>query len=342
MMNPTMLAVLGYAEDEVAGANYLETFVPEPDREPLAKVFDTLVSLNEPTLNENHVLTKDGRQLLVEWHGRPVFKETGEFDFFFGVGIDITERKQAEERERRLRAELAHMGRLKTMGEMAGGLAHELGQPVASIAMLAEAAARRVRSGKGPSEESLLETLEDMAVQGRRAGELIRRMKDFVKKVEPRKSPLVLSEAVGEVMQLVEKDLQLAGVTVTIDMDRSLPTVLADKIQLQQVLLNLVRNALEAIERTQPGPRQLYIAATARHDELEIAVRDTGCGFPEEAIDDLFTTFYTTKAQGMGLGLAISRSIVEAHRGRIWGRPNAGRGSTFNFTLPIAAGDADD
>jgi len=257
---------------------------------------------------------------------------------------EIAERKRAEERERQLLADLAHVGRLKTMGEMASGIAHELNQPLGAIVMRAEVAAQKLRLSKRPSDEKLTEDLTWLADQGHRAGEIIRRMRRFVRHVEPERTTVRLSEVVDEVLPLIASELRHAAIRLTVDVPPSLPVVVADKIQIQQVLLNLIRNSIEAMAQTEPGARDLSIRAKSRGNLLEVAVSDAGCGISEAEPDELFGTFYSTKASGMGMGLAISRSIIEAHGGRIWAEPRAtgimpvppGRGATFAFTLPTA------
>ncbi|MEK6249091.1 MAG: ATP-binding protein, partial [Planctomycetales bacterium] len=249
---------------------------------------------------------------------------------------EITNRKRSEERELKLAADMTHMDRVKTMGEMASGIAHELNQPLAVIVTRAETVAHGLRIGKEPSKEKLLEHLKWIADQGHRAGEIIRHMRHFVRHVEPNRTTCKLNAIISEVVPLLENDLRLGQIALTIDAAPSLPMVLADKIQLQQVLLNLMRNGMEAMERTEPDQREMSVRATPRDGLLEVAVCDAGCGISEDQIDRLFGTFYSTKVSGMGMGLAISRTIIETHGGKLWGKSNTNRGATFTFTLPTA------
>jgi len=255
---------------------------------------------------------------------------------------EIAEREKTEEQRRKLEAELTHTARLKTMSEMASGLAHELNQPLGAIVLKAEALAFKARRDPARSTKDLVESLAFLAEQANRAGSLVRRMRQFAKHATPKRTTLTLAEVVAEVVPLVEKDLREAGVAFTLDADQSLPEILADKLLLQQVLLNLTRNAIEAMESTEFSARRLDIQAHVRDGLLEVAVRDSGCGIPADNaghIDDLFRTFYSTKAEGMGMGLWISRSIIESHGGRLWAEPNPDRGATFTFTLPITTQD---
>jgi signal transduction histidine kinase len=225
---------------------------------------------------------------------------------------------------------------------MASGIAHELNQPLAVVVMRAEAAAQKLRLGRQEGEQQQIAELEEIADEAYRAGQILRRMRDFVKKVEPHRSMVDLPDVVAEVVALIRNYLKHAGIEYTLHLDPSLPKVLADKVQLEQVLLNLMRNAVEAMDQTSLDARALSVRATARDGGMEVAVSDTGCGVSDGDLAHLFTRFRSTKPGGMGLGLAISKSIVEAHGGRIWARQNADRGTTFLFTLPVAGEDHKD
>jgi two-component system sensor kinase FixL len=253
---------------------------------------------------------------------------------------DITDRKETEARLKHLQDELAHASRVKTMGEMASGMAHELNQPLAAILLKAEVGAEKVQRDKAPRKKQVLETLTFIADQAHRSGEIIRRMKHFVQKNEPKQAPLDLADAIREVTALLKNDLDHAGIQLTIDLQPSLPPAYADRIQFQQVLLNLTRNAVEALEETEPEHRRLTLAVRRQDGMAEITVSDTGCGIPEERWETLFNAFTTSKSGGMGLGLAICRSIVEAHGGRIWAHRNPPRGTSLIFTLPFLDKDA--
>ncbi|HLA84671.1 MAG TPA: ATP-binding protein [Thermoguttaceae bacterium] len=256
---------------------------------------------------------------------------------------EVAERKTSERRRRQLEADLAHVGRLTTMDEMAGSLAHELNQPLGAIVLHAEVLAAKMRNACSSAiAPELIESATAIAKQAHRAGELVRRMRQFAKHATPKRAPLAPSEAVAEVVSLMGNDLRDAGIALVVDADSSLPVVSADKILLQQVLLNLMRNAVEAMTATPRNARWLDVQAKVDGDSLIVAVRDTGCGIPVEKAgrpDELFGAFFSTKSDGLGMGLAISRSIVESHGGRIWATPNPDQGTTFTFTVPFAAED---
>ena len=258
-----------------------------------------------------------------------------------GIVMDITSQRQAEKHMDNLRAQLAHMARVQTVGEMAAGLAQRLNQPLTAIVTRAEVAAEKLRRGEQLSGEQLGKTLDFLAKEGCRAGQIVRRIREFVRKTGPEKAVVVLAHVIDEIVPLVESDLRHAGIRLSVEVAESLPKVRADRVQLQQVILNLIRNAWEAMQEIDFNPHQLAIRGTVSGSSVEISVRDTGCGVSDEHVGKLFAAFHSTKQEGMGLGLAICRSIIEAHGGRIRAARNAERGMTFAFTLPIAGEEQD-
>lgn len=250
------------------------------------------------------------------------------------VGIAI-DRVRSDERSRQQMAQLAHVARLATMGEMASGLAHELNQPLCAILNFTEARRELVRAGRSEGDE-LPRTLAEVAAQAQRAGEVIRGLREFVRHREPQRELVDLNGVVREVVGLTSVEARQGEVRVQLKLADPLPRALADRIQMQQVLVNLVRNAFEAMRDTPVRRRILTIQTFRRRGTLEIAVRDCGPGVAEEAQARLFEPFFTTKPEGMGMGLSISRSIIEAHDGRIWATFNRQGGTTFRFTLPTA------
>jgi two-component system sensor histidine kinase TtrS len=248
-------------------------------------------------------------------------------------GLDITERKQAEDRARQWQEQLTHASRLNTMGEMAAGIAHELNQPLATIMNYAEACTLAIQGGKA-SNDKLLDNLEEVVGQAGRAGEIIRRLRSFVRRQEPHRSSVDVNNAVREVVHFVESEAHLSGVQIRLDLATKKPRVLGDPIEIQQVILNLLRNALEAMDESRDGKRVLTVrTSSAENGAVEVSISDTGRGIPAEAMGRLFEPFQTTKPDGLGLGLAISRSIIEAHGGHLTATHNPDRGMTFRFTL---------
>lgn len=247
---------------------------------------------------------------------------------------DITERKLAEEMTRQQHEKLLLTSRLMTVGEMASTLAHELNQPLAAIVNYNMGCVRRLQAG-GWREEDLLQAMQKASVQAERAGKIIQRVRDFVRKREPNRAGMNVNEIIDDVTRLVEIEAEKEGVRIQLDLDDSMPPVLADRIMIEQVVLNLVKNGIESMRETEMARRQLTIVTRARDvGGAEIAVADRGHGIAKEVEQSLFSPFFTTKAHGMGMGLNICRSIVEFHDGRLWFTPNLNGGSVFRFTLP--------
>jgi two-component system sensor kinase FixL len=245
---------------------------------------------------------------------------------------DITQLKRAEQAAREHQAELAHVLRLSTMGEMASGLAHEINQPLGAIANYAQGCVRRLRSGAADV-ETLLPVIEKISAEALRAGEVIRRLRDLVRKEEPRQTPTDLNLLVRESLRLIEPEARERGVRIHLELAATLPPVACNDIQIEQVLLNLLLNGVEAVESGANGVRRVTVATAVVPEGIEVSVRDSGAGLPDPPID-VFKPFYTTKPAGLGMGLSISRSIIEAHGGHLSASRNPDRGSTFRFVLP--------
>ena len=300
--------------------------------------------------------------------GRPVFDEEQNFHGYRGAGTDITARKRAEdalreahqelevrvqERTRALRDEmternraeekarqtqtaLAHAHRVSTMGEMATQLAHELNQPLSAVANYAESALHRLRANRQESEE-LVGILTSISEQAQRAGEIIRRIRRFVRKEEPKVTRVDVAAAIRGAVHLFGGDAHENGVTVKLELDDALPKALADTIQVQQVVLNLMRNGMEAMLESGGSPRRLSIhASTAETGEIRVAVGNTGNALTEDVLEQMFDPFFTTKSGGLGMGLSICRSIIDLHGGRLWATSDDISGTIFHFTLSAA------
>jgi len=243
------------------------------------------------------------------------------------------ERKRAEEQLQRTQAELAHVARVTTMGELAASIAHEVNQPLGAIVGNAEICLHWLNESE-PNLTQLREALQDIASDGHRASEIIKRIRSLVKKHEPEKRPLDVSDLAREVLNLVGHDAERKRVTLRSELGVELPTVEGDRIQLQQVLLNLVMNGIEAMNGIDGRTAELTVKTDRFKDGLVVAVSDCGIGIEPDKLEQVFKAFHTTKSGGMGMGLAISRSIIEAHGGKLWAEPNKGPGATFKFTLP--------
>jgi two-component system sensor kinase FixL len=252
--------------------------------------------------------------------------------FFTGFIRDLTERQNTEARLQELQSELVHMSRFTAMGEMASTLAHELNQPLSAIANYIKGSRRLLQDRTDEDSGMIREAIDNAADQALRAGQIIRRLRDFVSRGESERRMESVAKLTEEASALALVGAKDQGVRVRFQFDRTHDLVLADKVQIQQVLLNLIRNAIEAMQET--VKRDLLISTTADDDGmLTISVADTGPGIAPEIVSQLFQPFITTKRHGMGVGLSISRTIVEAHGGRIWAEPNPGGGTVFHLTL---------
>jgi len=254
------------------------------------------------------------------------------------INTDITERKRAEEALQEAQAELAHVARLTTMGELTASIAHEVNQPLTAVVNNGNACLRWL-GGEVPNLGEAREAVTRIVREGTRASEVIRRIRSLLKKTPSQIVPLDINELIRGVLALTHGEFLRKAISLRTELAPEIPAVMGDHVQLQQVILNLILNAVEATSITTEGPRQLVVASQ-RHepDQVIIAVRDSGVGIDPKDLDHLFDPFFTTKPDGMGMGLSISRSIIEAHGGRLWASPNEGRGATFQFTLPAGSG----
>jgi two-component system sensor kinase FixL len=247
---------------------------------------------------------------------------------------DITERKRAEEGLRQAQAELAHFNRVTTMGQLAASIAHEVNQPVTGVAANAHAALRFLQLDP-PDVQEARDALIDIVKNSDRAAEVVARIRALMRKTPPRYDWLDLDEAILEVVALTRDEAIRAGVVLETELARHMPQIQGDRVQLQQVMLNLIVNAIQASSQVSSTRRVVVVANAAGSERASITVRDSGVGLDPARSDRLFEAFYTTKATGMGMGLAICRSIIESHGGRIWAEPNKPQGAVFSIDLPL-------
>jgi C4-dicarboxylate-specific signal transduction histidine kinase len=245
------------------------------------------------------------------------------------------EREQAEDALHKAQAELAHVTRVTTLGEMTASIAHEINQPLAAVVTNGSASLRWLM-GDSPNLEEAREASRRVIRDGNRAGAVIARIRSLMQKTETQKSQLDLNEAIQEIVLLTRNEAARKGVSLRLELAANLPPVFGDRVQLQQVVLNLVMNGVEAMAAVSDRPRELVIFSRVHEsDRVLVAVQDCGMGIAPEDLEKIFNAFYTTKSQGMGMGLAISRSIIEAHGGRLWATQNEDEGATIQFTLPL-------
>jgi two-component system sensor kinase FixL len=336
--SPQLCRILGI--EAVAEAlpltTQLERWVHPGDREKVDEALSELDSPGNAFDCEYRIVLEDGTTRYLHHIAQVTRDAQGNRLKHIGTIHDVSDRRATEDEARQLQERLTHFSRLSTMGEMAAGLAHEINQPLTAIATYAQACQRFMRS-PDRDDADVLEALVQINAQALRAGEVIRRLRNFVKNREVKREPVDCNRLLDDLRTLAETDARLHNVRLRIDAEPSLPTVYADPIQLQQVVLNLVRNAIDAmVDAPETGREVLLSTRQLPEGEIEIIVADHGSGLAPEAAEHLFNPFFTTKSAGTGLGLAISRSIVRAHGGRLWHTPNEGTGARFHFTLPAS------
>ncbi|TVO74927.1 MAG: PhnD/SsuA/transferrin family substrate-binding protein [Sedimenticola selenatireducens] len=339
--NRAMTQITGWAVEELLGKNQHQILhhtradgTPHPaDQCP---VYATCRDQIPRFVNDDVFWKKDGGSFPVEYSSTPIknaqFKTVGSVVVF----RDISDRKRIDEEARQHQDDLAHVARLSTMGEMASGIAHEINQPLTAIATNAHACIRMLESNNGETER-VIDVMERIGAQAARAGKIIRHLRQFVKKEQPELSLIDINEVINEVITLLRTEIRKAGVRIDLELDEHVGAVLAQHVQIDQVILNLARNAIEAMLEVPEGTRVLNISTRNLQDGyVKVVLRDTGPGLDASIADQLFNPFVTTKSNGMGLGLSISQGIIEAHKGRIFVESDSRKGATFVFQLPTS------
>lgn len=331
--------LFGYSAEQAIGRN-VNMLMPEPYRSQhdgfLARYLATgerrIIGIGRIVVGER----KDGSTFPMELSVGEM--RSGERRFFTGFIRDLTERQETQQRLQDVQAELIFMSRFTALGEMASTLAHELNQPLTAAASFLNGARRLLAAGPGLDRALVSHAIDEAADQMLRAGQIIKRLREFVARGESDRQREDLRKLIEEASALALVGVKQTGTQVSFDFDAATGTVLVDKIQIQQVLLNLMRNAIEAME---DGDRREMTVSTRVLDPetVEVAVIDTGCGIAPEVLAKLFQPFVTTKRQGMGVGLSISRTIVESHGGRLWAEPNPEGGTVFRLTLKRTVGE---
>ena len=327
---------------ETAKASYpmfLERIHPQ-DRPFVEQTFDRAVREKSDLEMDYRIVLTDASTRYLQSLGHPVIGESGDLVGFVGTVMDVTERKQAEGALHKAQAELGHVTRVMTMGELVASIAHEVNQPLGAIVTNGHACVRLL-SREVPDLDKSREVIERMIRDGMRASEVIKRIRDLLHKAPAERVPLNINETIREVIALVSSDVLRSKVELKTELAADLPPVVGDRIQLQQVILNLILNARDAMSAVKTHPRELLITSRkSKTGEVVVAVRDSGAGLNPKNVDRIFDPFFTTKPEGMGLGLSISRTIVETHGGTLWAIPNGDKGATMQFTLPPGSGSA--
>jgi len=320
----------GFSREEAVGRSsheLLQTEHPLP-----TAAFEAALERHGDWSGELTHTTRDGRKILVESR-HLLMREPDSRRLVLETNRDISERRQAEEAARKAQAELAHVGRITTLGEMAASIAHEVDQPLSGVVINANASLRFL-TGPSPNLEEVRDGLQAIARDGRRASDVIARIRALARRTGTERAALDINDVIREVIGLADAEVRQARANLRTELAGDLPQVLGDPVQLQQVVLNLLLNGLDAMSAVAGRPRQLVISTHRETgDRVRVAVRDSGSGIDPQLAPRMFEAFYTTKRHGLGMGLSISRSIVEQHGGRLWAVPNDGPGTTFQFTV---------
>ena len=333
-------ALFGFAPLEKIDFNRFRNRVHPEDRESVLRAVEKSLRTGAEYESEYRAVLPDGQVRWIAGRGQVEFNGDGQPVRMRGVAVDITKRKQAEEQTAHHRNEIAHLSRVTTLGELSGSIAHELSLPLSAILSNAQAAQRVLAHG-GADLAEVREILNDIVSEDKRAGEVIQRLRQWLKKGEVQQHSLRINEVVEDVLKLIHDDLINQHVTIDVKLGRNLPLVTGDPVQLQQVLLNLVVNACDAMTNCDAPERRLLIRTGTEtrngngNCAVLVSVTDRGGSIPEEKMEQIFEPFFTTKAKGMGLGLSVCHTIIAAHRGKLWATNNADCGATFHFSLPI-------
>jgi PAS domain S-box-containing protein len=337
--NDAFLRMLRYGRDDLAAGRIRRTELTPPEwHEADARLIEEHKTGGRLPPFEKEYFRKDGSRVPV-LIGTATFEEGGNQGVAFV--LDLTERKEADEklresdrRYREAQEELAHVTRVTTLGELTASIAHEVNQPLAGVLANAEACLLWL-DRETPNLDGARRSVEWIIQDANRAGDVIRRVRGLLKKSDAQKAPLDINDVVNDGVALVQRELLSHQVSLRMELAPVRPVILADRVQLQQVIINLVINGIEAMQAVTNRPRELSIRTHRNERQVVVTVKDCGVGISPEDADRLFNAFFTTKSSGMGMGLSICRSIIEAHDGRLWAEPNLPHGAIFHFTVPL-------
>jgi PAS domain S-box-containing protein len=333
-VNDELCSILGYERSELLKKSWAEMTNLDDLAADVAQFNRVLAGETDGYTLDKKCIRKDGRVIDTIMSAKCLRRADGSVDYFVGLVQDITERKRSEEALRAAQAELAHMARVSTMGELAASIAHEVNQPLTAIVANGDAGMRWL-SQVPPNTDEARNAMKEMVVQGHRASDVIGRIRGLIRKAPPNLSTFGANQLIEDVLVLTRQQVAEHGITVRVELAAGIPSISGDPVQLQQVLVNLILNAIEATSVKKDGAREVVLTSQRQGiNEIVIAVHDSGKGVAPQDMDQLFRPFFTTKAAGIGMGLAISRSIIEAQGGRLWATSNEGIGATFQFSLP--------
>jgi len=339
--NPAFCKMMGYSEEEILELALRELAHPE-DVEESCRHLRQLAAGHLPSYSlRTRYVRKTGETVEGMLYCVCIHDAEARPKMVVAQVEDHTERIEAEVEARKQREHMAHIDRLNTMGEMAAGIAHEINQPLTAIATYAQACQRLIAAGM-TSEAETQDVMSKIAEEALRAGNIVHRLRALAREHKSSRTECDINGVIREVIELATVDARYKGIALELELDDALPHVAADRIQIQQVALNLIRNALDATVPAECKDCRVIIRTRRVGKEVEVSVADRGIGLPPDAEKMLFRTFFTTKETGMGMGLPISRSIVTSHGGRLWFTRNKGKGATFSFTLPQLSEDDDE
>lgn len=336
-VNPAFCRMVGWSEEELVGRDPPMPYWPPEDLDQVERLLASVLAGEAPHEGfELRLMRRDGERFDALIFEAPLIDAQGLHTGWMGSVLDVSARKRAEEQLRQQQERLQFTARLVTMGELASTLAHELNQPLSAIASYSTGCLNKLESGAYEPAE-LAQVLRKLGVQAQHAGEIIRRVHDFVRRAEPKRAPCDLNAVIDDALGLVDAQARRRGVRVQADLAADLPEICADRVMIEQVVVNLLRNAVDAMRDTPPEARLLDVSSANSDAGVTVSVADRGAGISAEVAERLYTPFFSTKEEGMGMGLNICRSIIELHQGRLWFEPNPAGGTLFRFTLPGGA-----
>jgi len=326
-----------FSAEEIKGKLLWEAFIPKEDQDIMKGVIQKLASNDEPVKLISKWIKNQEQHCIISWTNTALRNANDKLTHIIFTGIDITEQRIAQQAAQQHQAELVHVSRLSTMGEMATGMAHELNQPLTAIVNYAQGSIRRL-SAVHYKTNDIIQALNEVTSQAQRAGNIIRRLRRFVHKDEFQRNAIDLRKLIADAVSMASIEIEKHSIQINYQHALSMLVVKVDTIQIEQVVVNLIINAIDAMNNNAKDDRELNIKIfTNENNYAHISVKDNGEGLSTECdANKLFDTFFTTKKKGMGMGLAICRSIIEAHEGKIWATKNQDRGATFHFTLPLS------
>jgi two-component system, LuxR family, sensor kinase FixL len=337
-------SLFGFEGSEKLDFDRFRSRLHPEDRESVLEAIENSLRTGAEYRSEYRVVLPNGQLRWIAGRGHVEFNGNGQPVRMRGASLDISKRKQAELEAARQRNEMAHLSRVTMLGELSGSITHELNLPLSAILCNAQAAQRIIANGHADLAE-VREILNDIVSEDKRAGEVIRHLRLWLKKGEVQQHSLRINEVVQDVLKLIRSDLVNQRVTADVELARNLPTITGDSVQLQQVLVNLVVNACDAMSNRTIPERRLLIRTGIQNrngsSAVTVSVTDRGSSITEEKMEQIFEPFFTTKPKGMGLGLSVCRTIIAAHRGKLWATNNADCGATFHFSLPIGGSDGE-